>query len=142
MTNGSGKTGTTTELSCTYEGRPLPTIKWLGFGKDLNEDPLKYEITTSKLNDKQITSFLKIMDLGHSDNGTYLCHGENAHGIDVAILENLVMDKPEVSIDTVVAVGADKIYFNWTLSDWNSEVTDYFLSVSKDFLWKMKQTGV
>ena len=37
MTNGSGKTGTTTELSCTYDGRPLPTIKWLGFGKDLNQ---------------------------------------------------------------------------------------------------------
>ena len=37
VTNGSGKTGTTTELSCTYEGRPLPTIKWLGFGKDLNQ---------------------------------------------------------------------------------------------------------
>ena len=37
VTNGSGKTGTTTELSCTYDGRPLPTIKWLGFGKDLNQ---------------------------------------------------------------------------------------------------------
>ena len=37
VTNGSGRTGTTTELSCTYEGRPLPTIKWLGFGKDLTQ---------------------------------------------------------------------------------------------------------
>ena len=37
VNNGSGRTGTTTELSCTYEGRPLPTIKWLGFGKDLTQ---------------------------------------------------------------------------------------------------------
>ena len=37
VTNGSAQTGTTAELSCTYDGRPLPTIKWLGFGKDLNQ---------------------------------------------------------------------------------------------------------
>lgn len=123
-------TGTTTELSCTYEGKPLPTIKWLGFGKDLSQDPVKYEMTTSNLNDKQIISFLKIMDLGHADNGTYLCHGENDYGIDVAILQNLVLDKPQVRIDLVVPVAKDKIYFNWTVTDWNSPVTDYFLSVS------------
>jgi len=131
VTNGSGKTGTTTELSCTYDGRPLPTIKWLGFGKDLNQNPVKYEITTSKVNDKQITSFLNILNLEHSDNGTYLCHGENDYGIDVAILENLVLDKPQLDFNQVVPVGTDKIFFNWTVSDWNSPITDYFLSIPR-----------
>jgi hypothetical protein len=42
---------------------------------------MKYEITTEKVNDKQITSYLKIMSLTHADNGTYLCHGENDYGI-------------------------------------------------------------
>lgn len=37
VTNGSGRTGTTTELSCTFEGRPLPNIKWLAFGGDLTQ---------------------------------------------------------------------------------------------------------
>lgn len=129
VTNGSGRTGTTTELSCTFEGRPLPNIKWLAFGGDLTQDPIKYEITTSKVNDKQVTSFLKIMDLTHMDNGTYLCHGENEYDIDVAILHNLVLDKPRVNIHKVVPVATDKIYFNWTVTDWNSPVTDYFLSV-------------
>ena len=91
---------------------------------------MKYEITTSKVNDKQIISFLNILDLEHADNGTYLCHGENDYGIDVAILETLVLDKPEVKFDLVKPVAKDKIYFNWTVTDWNSEVTDYFLSVS------------
>ena len=231
VTNGSGRTGTTTELSCTFEGRPLPNIKWLAFGGDLTQvsvanfcfkrlskelqsfllykmivkssllafwkkraacyfpeggfskqdssstslgsslklelerllilekqatqlqllhtlfglqkimllfnldfwwlfqDPIKYEITASKVNDKQVTSFLKIMDLTHMDNGTYLCHGENEYDIDVAILHNLVLDKPQVNIHKVVPVATDKIYFNWTVTDWNSPVTDYFLSV-------------
>ena len=55
--------------------------------------------------------------------------GENEYDIDVAILHNLVLDKPQVNIHTVVPVGTDKIYFNWTVTDWNSPVTDYFLSV-------------
>ena len=91
---------------------------------------MKYEITTSNINDKQIISFLNILDLSHADNGTYLCHGENDYGIDVAILENLVLDKPNVKIDLVKPVATDKIYFNWTVTDWNSPVTDYYLSVS------------
>ena len=62
--------------------------------------------------------------------GTYLCHGENDYGIDVAILENLVLDKPQLDFNQVVPVGTDKIFFNWTVSDWNSPITDYFLSVS------------
>ena len=73
------------------------------------------------------------MSLEHADNGTYLCHGENDYGIDVAILENLVLDKPQTRIDQVVPVGTDKIFFNWTVSDWNSPITDYFLSVSHLF---------
>ena len=94
------------------------------------QDPEKYEITTSQINDKTIVSFLKIMSLTHTDNGTYLCHGENDYGIDVAILENLVLDKPEVLIDMVVPVGKDKIFLNWTVTDWNLPISDYFLSVS------------
>lgn len=40
------------------------------------------------------------------------------------------MDKPSVKIDYVRAVDQDKLFFNWTLDDWNSPVTDYFLAVS------------
>ena len=65
--------------------------------------------------------------------GTYLCHGENDYGIDVAILENLVLDKPQLDFNQVVPVGTDKIFFNWTVSDWNSPIY-YFLSVIHFFL--------
>ncbi len=69
------------------------------------------------------------MNLNHGDNGTYLCHGENDYGIDVAIMETLIFDKPSVNLDTVMPVARDKIFFNWTITDWNSPITAYFLSV-------------
>ncbi len=68
--------------------------------------------------------------LHHDDNGTFLCQGENEHGSDIAVIDNLVYDKPEVKVDYVRAVAKDKLFLNWTITDWNSPVTGYFLSVS------------
>jgi hypothetical protein len=68
--------------------------------------------------------------LQHSDNGTYLCHGENKYGTAMSVPILMVMDKPEVKLDAVVPVGMDKLFFNWTVTNWNSPVTDYYLSVS------------
>jgi hypothetical protein len=69
------------------------------------------------------------LSLSHADNGTYLCHGENDYGTSVAVMETVVFDKPEVKLDAVEAVGSDKVFFNWTVNDWNAPVSDYFLSV-------------
>ena len=41
-------------------------------------------------------SLLKILNLNHGDNGTYLCHGQNAHNSDTGIVEALVYDVPNV----------------------------------------------
>jgi hypothetical protein len=40
-TNGSGDVGSVAELSCTFMGKPVPTVKWLGFGKEVSptKDP-------------------------------------------------------------------------------------------------------
>ena len=73
---------------------------------------------------------LLAFSLRHNDNGTYLCHGQNDHGSDVKILQNFVLDRPDVEVVFAKAVDMDKIYFNWTVTEWNSEITDYFLSVS------------
>ena len=70
--------------------------------------------------------------LSHADNGTYLCHGENQYHADVAVMDTVVYDKPEVSLDLVKAVDSDKIYLNWTIVRWNSPVTYYYLSYRTD----------
>ena len=72
-------------------------------------------------------NLILLSSLHHDDNGTFLCQGENEYGSEVAILENLVLDKPGVRIDHVRAVAKD--YLNWTVTEWNSPITDFFLSV-------------
>jgi hypothetical protein len=43
-----------------------------------------------------VKSLLKILNLAHGDNGTYLCYGQNAHSSYTAIVEALVYDVPSV----------------------------------------------
>eukprot|EP00094_Tigriopus_californicus_P001276 TCALIF_01236-PA protein Name:"Similar to Ptp69D Tyrosine-protein phosphatase 69D (Drosophila melanogaster)" AED:0.07 eAED:0.07 QI:0/0.91/0.84/0.92/1/1/13/255/1330 len=122
------KKGQSAEMSCSFKAKPLPVIKWIRYGNEITTNPPKYELTTAEESDTQLTSFLKIINLEHSDNGTFLCHAENEYGTDTVILENYVLDKPTVKIDYVRAVDQDKLYFNWTLEDWNLPVSDYFLA--------------
>ena len=126
--NGSGNVTSSLEVSCQFEGKPLPAITWLKAGSVIEEDPNKYEITVDNESDKKVKSLLKILNLNHDDNGTYLCHGKNAHNSDTAIVEALVLDVPEVKIDHIVAVSSSKLYINWTVTDWNSPVSGYILS--------------
>ena len=76
------------------------------------------------------TKFSKHFRLNHLDNGTYLCHSKNEYSSDTTVVHTVVLDKPQVKIEYVRGVDMDKIFFNWTLTDWNSPVTDYRLSVS------------
>ena len=64
------------------------------------------------------------------DNGTYLCHSKNEYDSDTTVVNTVVLDKPQTKIEYVRGVDMDKIFFNWTLTDWNAPVTDYRLSVS------------
>eukprot|EP00095_Tigriopus_kingsejongensis_P005144 maker-scaffold100_size373717-snap-gene-2.51 protein:Tk05144 transcript:maker-scaffold100_size373717-snap-gene-2.51-mRNA-1 annotation:"receptor-type tyrosine-protein phosphatase alpha" len=124
--------GKDSEMSCTFKSKPLPEIKWIRYGHEIEENPLKYELTTAKQTDTELTSYLNILNLQHSDNGTYLCHAENEYGTDTVILDTLVMDNPTLKIEFARAVDQDKIYFNWTLQAWNAPVSDYFLSYRQD----------
>jgi hypothetical protein len=128
--NGRAKVTETTEMSCTVRARPRPEIEWLLYGVRVKQDPNKYEITMEEKSDTEVKSYLKILALNHGDNGTYLCHSKNEYSSDTAMVDVVVLDTPQVKIDYVRGVDKDKIFFNWTLTDWNSKVTDYRLSVS------------
>ena len=127
-TDGTGAVTEALELSCQFEGRPVPAVTWLRAGSVVSQDPEKYEITEDNLSDKTVKSLLKILNLSHEDNGTYLCHGKNAHNSDTAIVNAFVLDSPAVQIDYMVAVSSSKLYINWTVVDWNQPVTGYILS--------------
>ena len=126
--DGAGNVTQALEVSCQFEGKPLPTVTWLKAGTVVEESPTKYEITEDNVSDKSVKSLLKILNLEHGDNGTYLCHGKNAHNSATAIVEARVLDVPEVEVAHIVAVSSSKLYINWTVADWNSPVTGYILS--------------
>ena len=126
--NGSGNVTESLELSCQFEGKPLPVVSWLLNGNIIDEDPEKYEITEDNISDKTMKSLLKIINLEHKDNNTYLCHAKNAHNTDTAIVDAFVLDSPAVQIDHIVAVSSTKLFINWTVNSWNLPVTGYILS--------------
>ena len=126
--DGEGNVTESMELSCQFEGKPLPEVTWLRQGRPITEDPQKYEITKSTIADNRVKSLLKILNVKQSDNATYLCHGKNAHHSATAIVSGLVYDSPAVQIDKIVAVSQNKLFINWTVESWNLPITGYILS--------------
>jgi len=136
--NGYGNVSNSLELSCEFLGKPVPQVTWLYRGKEIKQDANKYEITEDHLSDVTIKSLLKIVNLGHQDNDTYICHGSNTHNSDTAVVEAVVYDAPVVRIDYVGAVSSSKLFLNWTVVEWNQPIISYILSYREggDNQWK------
>ncbi|XP_044257494.1 tyrosine-protein phosphatase 69D isoform X1 [Tribolium madens] len=103
------------ELYCVIEGYPLEEIKWFR-----DNDSLPAELWSTKtLNDTRKNTTLTIKEVTKKDNATYTCVASTGHSTANATSAILVLDKPQVSIEFVKAIGIDKIYFNWTVNDGN-----------------------
>ena len=59
--SGRGSRGESSEMSCTFLGRPLTNVQWLLNGKRVDEDPDKFEIFTEKKADNEVKAYLKIL---------------------------------------------------------------------------------
>ena len=57
-TNGAGIVGDTTRMSCKYQGKPVPDIRWLRHGKVVETDEVKYKVTVDNSSEREITSYL------------------------------------------------------------------------------------
>lgn len=103
------------ELFCIIEGYPLEEIKWY---KD--NDLLPSELWSTKtLNETRKNSSLVIKEVTKKDNATYTCLVSTGSSSANATSAILVLDKPQVTIDFIKAIGINKIYFNWTVNDGN-----------------------
>lgn len=147
-------------LFCTFEAHPLDkylsTIKWTHVTtngpKDSFNSPAEPIATVlaanltniQKVDDKHVNVTLSIADVFKKDNGTYTCSMEapfvgddddaylsrHRKGSKDAVV--LVLDAPQVSMDYVQAVGASKIFVNWTVNDGNEAVKQYFVQYQKE----------
>ena len=62
------------------------------------------------------------------DTDPYLREHARAH----TEISLLVLDTPQVSLDFVKAVGANKIFVNWTVNDGNDPIKQYYVQYIKD----------
>ncbi|XP_075150619.1 tyrosine-protein phosphatase 69D-like [Haematobia irritans] len=126
------KIGNPVKLYCVVELYPqnntLQTqMKWL---KDENSFSfLDKSSSYNFINSTHLNYTLELTEVYKKENGSYACvvyftSGEEATRTNIALL---VMDVPKVSIDYVKAVGATKIYLNWTINDGNDPVQKYFI---------------
>lgn len=123
-------------LYCLFEAYPMDifknSIKWIKL-----DDP-QYQLGNRTqvvvLNDTLVNSTLEIADVFKKDNGTYECSIKSPYTGAVQQFESsiLVLDTPQVSVDFVKAVGANKIFLNWTINDGNDPVQQYFVQYMKD----------
>ena len=60
-TNGAGMVGDSTRMSCKYQGKPIPDIRWLRHGKAIENDEVKYKISVDNASEKDVTSYLEII---------------------------------------------------------------------------------
>lgn len=153
------KISQTVQLYCTFEAHPLelfqPTIKWTKNG-DTNHQSQQGNSATNvdiilpanqtnitKIDDTHVNITLDIIDTFKKDNGTYICSMEGpqardddeyfkSHRKSAKAISVLVLDTPQVSLDFVKSVGANKIFANWTVNDGNAPVKQYFVQFSRE----------
>ncbi|GLH05083.1 Tyrosine-protein phosphatase 69D [Gryllus bimaculatus] len=127
--NGSVDIDDPATLACNFTGYPLNDIKW-SKGEDGSLSDLA-TIENKLLNDTFITSVLEFDSVSRKDNGTYRCTAIGSEGEIGADVVLLVRAKPLVNIDFVTAVGARRLFLNWTVSDGNMPVQEYFIQHMK-----------
>ncbi|XP_026471898.1 tyrosine-protein phosphatase 69D-like [Ctenocephalides felis] len=121
-------------LYCLFEGFPFGKFYWLRGNDSTTISLLKEKSNITYVNNATRANLtLHLGAISRKDNGSYYCIAEDAFGHihnDSVIV--LVLEKPQVSIDFVKAVGADKIYMNWTLNDGNDPVIEYFVQYMEE----------
>ncbi|XP_055544651.1 tyrosine-protein phosphatase 69D [Wyeomyia smithii] len=134
------KQGQRVQLYCVIQMYPLEyfnnSIQWFK-EDDTTENNFMRNTTVRALNGTHVNVTLTIAGVSKTHNGTYSCNvgpsamlDENS-AIDRESMALLVLDKPQVTIDYVKAVGANKIYLNWTVNDGNDAVKHYMAQFMK-----------
>ncbi|KAG8231042.1 hypothetical protein J437_LFUL010921, partial [Ladona fulva] len=124
---GREKVGSSVTLSCIFEGYPLGRVDWL---KGRNLTTAKFITNDSEIEYHDITkleSKLQLTDISSQKNGTYHCRMFTEDGEVHASVPLIVLDKPKTNFDFVKAIGATRVYLNWTVNDGNSPVKSYFI---------------
>lgn len=127
------------QFYCIFEAHPMTafvdSLQWTKDDEIVHSAamPSNRSVVTA-LNSTHINVTLDTADVSKKDNGSYACSmlspfTDRRETFTAALL---VLDVPQVSIDYVKAVGANRIFLNWTINDGNDPVSQYFVQYLKD----------
>lgn len=108
-------------LYCEVVGYPIMNIYWT---KD--KENITVDVKTDTINQTMKNTTIFVNEITKKDNGTYTCHVDTINYNDSKSFEILVLDKPQVNIDFVKAIGISQIYLNWTVNDGNEADSLYY----------------
>ncbi|KAJ8707445.1 hypothetical protein PYW08_010697 [Mythimna loreyi] len=129
------KNSTTTQfinLTCTFEAYKPKEVKWLfkakdgGNNKDLTGGNCNNSVT---LGPKRIVSTCEVAIHGTEDNGTYSCELDDpvsSKKVSGAI-DILVIAKPLIKINDIVAINTTEVYITWSVQAFNSKIKKYYV---------------
>lgn len=123
--------GANVSLQCEIQGFPLHDITWRIARSGLSE-LLPQNVITQQINESHVSTKLQFHQVRHYENGTYLCLAEGPDGPFNATAHLYVLNKPNVTIDVVKAVGAHSLYVNWTSSDGNEPIKMFLLQTRRN----------
>lgn len=108
-------------LYCEVVGYPIMHVYWT---KD--KENITVDVKTETINQTMKNTTIFVNEIIKKDNGTYTCHIDTINSNDSNSFEILVLDKPQVNIDFVKAIGTSQIYLNWTVNDGNEADSLYY----------------
>ncbi|XP_049536217.1 tyrosine-protein phosphatase 69D isoform X2 [Anopheles darlingi] len=138
------KSTETQQLYCVIKAFPLAlfnnSIYW--WKEDAHGDksyrPLTNNIQKIVIDETRLNTTLTFENPTKAQNGTYSCTVEPSSQFQgdpgppvKKSMTLLVLDVPQVTIDYAAAVGASKIYLNWTVNDGNDPIKNYIVTYRK-----------
>ncbi|XP_015520829.2 tyrosine-protein phosphatase 69D isoform X1 [Neodiprion lecontei] len=125
------KTGEPAVLSCYIEGYPLSNFTWMKIsGDEISKNMPTQDFEWNGIYREMIVNFTKVSS---KHNGTYECSAKGAEPDNYVKNQTslTVTDVPQVYINTVKAVGAHRVFLNWTINDRNDPVKEYTIQYKK-----------
>ncbi|CAG5077013.1 Similar to Ptp69D: Tyrosine-protein phosphatase 69D (Drosophila melanogaster) [Cotesia congregata] len=119
-------------LKCNFHGFPLRNFSWIKGNNTESIEDLREQTHVIKVNETYYVSMLNFTRVYRNDNGTYSCLSHDFNNLVVGLRNLFVVDVPQVNIDFIKAVGADKIYLNWTVNDGNKPILHYNVKFRKN----------
>ncbi|XP_039298297.1 tyrosine-protein phosphatase 69D [Nilaparvata lugens] len=131
--HGRKAVGGSVKLRCIFSGSPISDITWTKGNDSSTIEKLRDRVEVVYQNQTCVETTLELLELNtRKDNGTYYCSALIADVKVSAPVHLFILDSPQVKIDVIKVVGANRIFLNWTVNNGNDPVRKYYIQFLKN----------